>query len=157
MGVLRRTIATFHTEHNELPTLRKLKQVLNDKIRFDGCIGTLLTIYKESSYEWSKIDENRNDLIEKHDIQLLCFQYLKQLKKYRDEGRYLVFTDETYIHTTHVQNVLETSARSMAIAKKKLSKGMRIIVIHARRCKRFVSNANLASRQTQQVEIIMTT
>ncbi|XP_045450770.1 uncharacterized protein LOC123659609 isoform X2 [Melitaea cinxia] len=50
MGVLRRTIATFHTEHNELPTLRKLKQVLNDKIGFNGCIETLRTILKESGY-----------------------------------------------------------------------------------------------------------
>lgn len=91
---------------------------MNDKICFDGCIETLRTIYKELSYEWFKIDENRKDFIEKHDIQMLCFQYLKQLKKYRDGGRYLVFTDETYIHTTHVQNVLETSARRMAIAKK---------------------------------------
>lgn len=81
MGVLRRTIATFHTEFNQLPTLRKLKQVLTERIGFNGCLETLRTILKESGYEWSKMDDNRFALIENHDIQMLRFQYLRQLKK----------------------------------------------------------------------------
>ncbi|XP_045781508.1 uncharacterized protein LOC123878358 isoform X2 [Maniola jurtina] len=132
MGVLRRTIASFHIEFNELPTLRKLKQVLGDRIGFDGCIETLRTILKLSGYEWSKIDDNRKALTEKHDIQMLRFQYLRRLKKYRDEGRYIVFTGESFVHTTHMQ--------------KKLSKGMWIIIVHAGGCEGFIPNAKLVCK-----------
>lgn len=41
VSVLRRTIMSFHTEFNEMPTLKKLKEVLSEKIGFDGCIETL--------------------------------------------------------------------------------------------------------------------
>ncbi|XP_045450769.1 uncharacterized protein LOC123659609 isoform X1 [Melitaea cinxia] len=74
---------------------------------------------------------------------MLRFQYLKQLKKYRDEGRHIVFTDETYIHTTHVQNMCWKQVPGVSPLQKKLSKGMRIIVIHAGGCEGFVPNANL--------------
>lgn len=145
VGVLRRTIATFHTEFNELPTLRKLKQVLTERIGFNGCIQTLRTILKETGYEWFKIDDNRKALVEKHDIQMLRFQYLRQLKKYRDEGRYIVYTDESYVHTTHsAKHVLETYQRSISTSSaKKLSKGTRVIIVHAGGCEGFVPNASL--------------
>ncbi|CAG5036700.1 unnamed protein product [Parnassius apollo] len=122
MGILRRTIATFHTEFNELPTLRKLKQVLTERIGFNGCIETLRIILKESGYEWSKIDDNRKALVEKHDIQMLRFQYLRQLKKYRDVGRYIVYTDESYVHTTHLQNMCWKPVKGVSAVQKKLSK-----------------------------------
>ncbi|KAL4713406.1 hypothetical protein ACJJTC_010391 [Scirpophaga incertulas] len=69
MSVLRRTIMTFHIEFNEMPTLKKLKQILSEKIGFDGCIETLRKILRESGFEWSKTDDNRKALIEKHEIQ----------------------------------------------------------------------------------------
>lgn len=130
MGVLRRTIATFHTEFNEVPTLRKLKQVLTERIGFDGSIETLRTILNESGYEWSKMDDNGKALVEKHDIQMTRFQYLTQLKKYRDEGRYIVFTDETYVDTKHIQNMC-------------CKLGMGVIIVHAGGCEGFVPNAPL--------------
>ncbi|CAG4936515.1 unnamed protein product [Parnassius apollo] len=143
MGILRRTIATFHTEFHELPTLRKLKQVLTERIGFNGCIETLRIILKESGYEWSKIDDNRKALVEKHDIQMLRFQYLRQLKKYRDEGRYIVYTDESYVHTTHLQNMCWKPVKGVSAVQKKLSKGTRVIIVHAGGCEGFVPNASL--------------
>lgn len=143
MGVLRRTIATFHTEFKQLPTLRKLNQVLTERIGFNGCLETLRTILKESGYEWSKMDDNRSALIENHDIQMLRFQYLRQLKKYRDEGRYIVFTDESYVHTTHIQKMCWKPVNGVSPLQKKLSKGMRVIIVHAGGCEGFVPNACL--------------
>ncbi|CAG4965576.1 unnamed protein product [Parnassius apollo] len=143
MGIFRRTIATFHTEFNELPMLRKLKQVLTERIGFNGCIETLRIILKESGYEWSKIDDNRKALVEKHDIQMLRFQYLRQLKKYRDEGRYIIYTDESYVHTTHLQNMCWKPVKGVSAVQKKLSKGTRVIIVHAGGCEGFVPNASL--------------
>lgn len=90
MGVFRRTIAIFYTEFNELPTLRKLKKVVTEIIGFNGCIETLRTILKESGYEWSKIDDNRKALVEKHDLQMLRFQYLRQLKNILTRAGYRI-------------------------------------------------------------------
>ncbi|CAG4982209.1 unnamed protein product [Colias eurytheme] len=142
-SVLRRTIMSFHVEFNEMPTLKKLKQVLSEKIGFDGCIETLRTILQKSGFEWSTTDDNRKILVEKHDIQMLRFKYLNQLKKYRDEGRYIVYTDESYVHTTHVQNKCWKSVKEVSPLQKKLSKGMRVIIVHAGGCQGFVPNACL--------------
>lgn len=142
-SVLRRTIMTFHAQHNEMPSLKKLKQVLSESIGFDGCVETLRSILRSNGYEWSTTDDNRKILIEKHDIQMLRFKYLKQLQKYRDEGRYIVFTDETYVHTTHVQNKCWKNVKETSPLQKKLSKGERVIIVHAGGSQGWVPNACL--------------
>uniref|UniRef100_A0A2A4K0Z7 Tc1-like transposase DDE domain-containing protein n=1 Tax=Heliothis virescens TaxID=7102 RepID=A0A2A4K0Z7_HELVI len=146
MGVLRRTITTFHTEFNEVPTLRKVKQVLIERIGYSGCLETLRTILKESGYEWLKMDDNSKVLVEKHDVQMLRFQYLTQLKKYRDEGRYIVFTGETYVHTTNTQNVWRKLEKGVLPLQKNTSKGIGITIVHAGGCQGFVPNAGLVSK-----------
>lgn len=63
---------SFHSEFKELPTLRKLIQVLTE-IGFTGCIETLRTILREAGYEWSKIYDNCKALFVKHDVQMMRF------------------------------------------------------------------------------------
>ncbi|KAL4718077.1 hypothetical protein ACJJTC_016227 [Scirpophaga incertulas] len=46
-------------------------------------------------------------------------------------GRYIVFTDESYIHTTHMQNKCWKRAKGVSPFQKQLSKGMRVIIVHA--------------------------
>ncbi|GBP93354.1 hypothetical protein EVAR_85165_1 [Eumeta japonica] len=104
MAVVRRTINNFHKEYKQFSTLKSLKKILNEKINYKGCIETLRRLLFDLGYEWINTDDNRRMLSEKHDIQMLRYKYLKQLRKYREEGRNIVYTDESYIHTTHVQN-----------------------------------------------------
>lgn len=42
-----------------MPTLKKLKEVLSEKIGFDGCTETLRKLLRESGYEWSRTHDNR--------------------------------------------------------------------------------------------------
>jgi hypothetical protein len=39
-------------------------------------------------------------IMERHDIRSLRVKYLRAIKAYREEGRPVVYTDETYIHSS---------------------------------------------------------
>ncbi|CAG4981382.1 unnamed protein product [Colias eurytheme] len=88
-------------EHRELPTLLGKKNLakVEDNIRL--CVPTALL---KLGYKWRKTVDNRRVIIERHDIQKLRFSYLKNLLRYRQENWCIVYTDESYILTNHVQN-----------------------------------------------------
>jgi hypothetical protein len=65
---------------------------------------TLLGLIKELGFKWRKTEDNRKVLMGSYDIPLLRIKYLKQILKYRDEGRPIFYTDESYVHTTHLPN-----------------------------------------------------
>ncbi|XP_063368674.1 uncharacterized protein LOC134657050 isoform X2 [Cydia amplana] len=136
LSLLRNTIISYQTKNHEMPTLKELKEIVSEKTGFNGCKETLRKILYDSGFEWSTTD-NHKLLVERHDIQMLRFRYLKELQKYRDEGRYIVFTDNYYVDTTQkkIKNANGTS--------QKTSKGMRVIIIHAGGCQGFIPNACL--------------
>ncbi|CAH1381646.1 unnamed protein product, partial [Tenebrio molitor] len=72
------------------------------EIPFSGSESTLLRLIKELGFKWHKTEDNRKVLMESYDIRLLRIKYLKQILKYRDEGRLIFYTDESYVHTTHL-------------------------------------------------------
>ncbi|CAH2108760.1 unnamed protein product [Euphydryas editha] len=80
-------------------------------------------------------------LKEKTDIHLKRILYLKAMKKYRDEGRPIVFTDESYAHSSHTKGKawLDTAQG----LKRPISKGQRIVMVHAGSETGFVPNALL--------------
>lgn len=130
LSLLRKTIISYQTKNHEMPTLKELKEIVSEKTGFNGCKETLRKILYDSGFEWSTTD-NHKLLVERHDIQMLRFRYLKELQKYRDEGRYIVFTDNYYVDTASTQK------------KWKKENGMRIIIVHAGGCQGFVPNACL--------------
>ncbi|XP_039745055.1 uncharacterized protein LOC120623223 [Pararge aegeria] len=142
VNVIRSTIQNYHLEHRELPTLLKLKGIFQDKLNYDGSISTLRTALLKLGYKWRKTVDNRRVIIERHDIQKLRFSYLKNLLRYRQENRCIVYTDESYILTNHVQNKGWGNKDGPPL-KRNLSKGQRIIIVHAGSEQGFVPNALL--------------
>lgn len=146
--IIRTTIQNFHIEHNELPTLAKLQSALREKIGFDGCLSTLRSLLIKMGYEWNKIENNRKSLQERHEIQLWRFNFLKKIHEYREEGRPIIYTDETYVLTSHVrQNTwnlkkLDTKTKDKSFLKK-LSTGARFIIVHAGSSSGFIKDASL--------------
>ncbi|XP_063541633.1 uncharacterized protein LOC134750393 isoform X2 [Cydia strobilella] len=138
LSLLRKTIISYQTKNHEMPTLKELKEIVSEKTGFNGCKETLRKILYDSGFEWSTTD-NHKLLVERHDIQMLRFRYLKELQKYRDEGRYIVFTDNYYVDTTSTQKKLKNENGT----SQKASKGMRVIIVHAGGCQGFVPNACL--------------
>ncbi|XP_075985598.1 uncharacterized protein LOC142982799 [Anticarsia gemmatalis] len=142
VDVIRSTIQNYHLEYRELPTLLKLKRIFQEKLNYEGSISTLRTALLKLRYKWRKTVDNRRVIIERHDIQKLRFSYLNNLLRYRQENRCIVYTDESYILTNHVQNK-GWGNKDGPTLKRNLSKGQRIIIVHASSEQGFVPNALL--------------
>ena len=99
--VIRRTIHDMILRKVALPTLKNLLETLSEKIGFTGKRETLRVILKNLGYTWKKCVDNRKILMERSDIIQNRIHYLKQIKKFREEGRTIVYTDETYVHAAH--------------------------------------------------------
>ncbi|KAJ3638512.1 hypothetical protein MTP99_001872 [Tenebrio molitor] len=87
------------------------------EIPFSGSESTLLGLIKELGFKWRKTEDNRKVLMESYDIRLLRIKYLKQILKYRDEGRPIFYTDESYVHTTHLPNHSWTDRSGKCVKK----------------------------------------
>jgi hypothetical protein len=67
--------------------------------------------------------------VERHDIRSLSVKYLRAVKAYREEGRPIVYVDETYIHSSHTTSYAWDDG-SGARLKAPISKE-RLIITHA--------------------------
>lgn len=130
-GVIKRCIHNFHLTEKELPTLGKLRAKLQADINFQGFAKSLNRIIKELGFKWAATENNRKVLTETSAIRLLRINYLQKLKQYRQQNRPIIFTDETYVH-----------AKTFTL-KKPISKGQRVIIVHAGSEAGFVPNALL--------------
>jgi hypothetical protein len=74
--------------------------------------------------------DKRKILLESYDIRAKRIQYLKQLQRYVHEERPIVYTDESYIHSSHSQSKRWTDDSVLGL-KKPLSKGKRLIMVRA--------------------------
>ena len=79
--------------------------------------------------------------MERQDVVLARIKYLRQIKKYREEGRPIIYTDETYIHTSHAsQKAWQSNGTSVNVP---ISKGERCIIVDAGSEEGFVKGARL--------------
>jgi len=60
--------------------------------------------------------------VERHDIQSLRVKYLRAIKAYREEERPIVYTDETYIHSSHTTSYMWDDGLGVGL-KAPISKG----------------------------------
>lgn len=146
--IVRSTIQNFHVVHKEIPTLAKLRTVLNEKIGFEGCLETLRQLLLKLGYKWRKTENNRKVLTERHDIQMWRLKYLKKMSEYRSQGRPIVYTDESYVLSTHVRNNTWAQKKESTPFLKKISTGTRFILVHAGTKDGFIENACLVYKAT---------
>lgn len=83
--------------------------------------------------------------MESHDIRYQRAVYLRQLQQYKEEGRPIIYTDESYINSSHTKP-FEWSDNSLRGLKKPIGKGPRLIMVHAGGADGFVPNALLMFR-----------
>lgn len=81
-------------------------------------------------FRWTKTPDKRKVLVETQDIRLKRVKFLRKLAEYRKEGRNIVYTDETYLHSSHVQEKGWYDGSEKGF-KKPVSKGRRLIILHA--------------------------
>ena len=92
--------ADFEKDYASLNSI--LKQIKSpDSIGFKGGRETLRRILKEMGFVWRKSTGNRKLLMERSDIVAQRINFLRQMMKYMEEGRDIVYTDELYVNAGH--------------------------------------------------------
>lgn len=137
--VVRRLVYEFYLL-KRLPTLKLLLTVLREKIDFKGSRESLRRILKDLGFRWKRAENNRKVLIEHSDIREKRITYLQSIKKYRLEGRPIVYMDESYVLSSHLANKVWSDGSNNSIHTP-ISKGQRIIIVHAGGSEGFVPNA----------------
>ena len=79
---------------------------------------------------WKKTSGNRKFIVERHDIRSLRVKYLRVIRAYREEGRPIVYADETYIASSHTTSYAWDDGSGAGL-KAPISKGRRLIIVHA--------------------------
>jgi hypothetical protein len=80
--------------------------------------------------------------VESYDIRLKRTQYVRNITEFREEGRCIVYTDETYIHSSHTRSNDWIDDKNLAL-KKPINKGQRLIILHAGGEAGFINNGLL--------------
>lgn len=141
-GVIKRCIHNFYLTNKEIPTIEKLRQKLLEDINFQSFKTTLRQIIKELGFKWKNAENNRKVLIETINIRLKRIQYLRKIKKYLEEGRTIIYTDESYVDSSHSNPKAWTDGSTKGL-KTPISKGQRVVIVHAGSEAGFVPNALL--------------
>lgn len=139
---IRNKIHEMYTVRKEVPTLGKLLVQLKTDINFPGGRTTLWKIIRQIGFRFKKCKSNRKLLMERHDIVAWRYRYLTTLRQNRDEGRPVVFLDETYIHATYTVNKCWQMENEEGVFKKD-SGGVRWIIVHAGGEMGFIPNSLL--------------
>jgi len=83
-------------------------------------------------YRWKKISDKRKYIVERHDIRSLRDKFLRAIRAYtsREEGRPIVYADETYITPPNTIACAWDDGTGAGL-KAPVSKGRRLILFHA--------------------------
>ena len=124
-SIIRRTIQDFYVKEKKIPSLNKLLPVLKEKIDFKWNKEILRQILHKIGFKWKKCQKKRKVLLEREDIILKRIQYLRNMKKYRSEGRPIIYLDETWVDSNltfskcwqseEIEGVLQTGNASRRI------------------------------------------
>lgn len=100
-GVVRRTINTMYIHLKMLPTLTNIRTALHENIGYTGSREHLRKELLKLGYMYRRCKTNRRVLMERWDIVFHRIQYLRKIKQLREDGCNIVYTDETYVHSSH--------------------------------------------------------
>ncbi|XP_061717351.1 uncharacterized protein LOC133530573 [Cydia pomonella] len=142
VSAIRNKINEFYCVKKQVPTLRALHADLKESIGFSGCCETLRKILHENGFEFKKNKEERSILMEKFEISGWRQRFLRAIHKKRQEGKKIVYLDETYVHQNYRPKKSWQGPSTSGLVEK-ISSGKRHIIVHAGSEQGFVPNALL--------------
>ncbi|PNF33229.1 hypothetical protein B7P43_G11383 [Cryptotermes secundus] len=95
--IIRNEIHNFYIQEKRVPTIPKLLPIIKSKISFPWGGTSLRRIIKSMGFRWRRCQSKRKILIERQDIVNWRSKYLVKIKQYREEGRSIVYIDETWV------------------------------------------------------------
>lgn len=141
-GVIRRKITQWYTVKKSIPSLKKLNAELKQDNILNCSREYLRQTIRKLGFKYLTCQSKRKVLIERHDIMRLRWHYIRDIKKYRREGKSIIFLDETYVNKNHVTQKCWQSDTEHG-AMQNIGKGPRIVIVHAGSRNGFVPNALL--------------
>ncbi|CAC5379118.1 unnamed protein product [Mytilus coruscus] len=90
-------------KQKQLVTMPKLQQALKEK-DIDVSLSTVKRTVKRLGFWYSKKGSQSKWIKERQDIVSWRHSYLRKVRKYRQEGRNIVYLDRTWLNTNHVVN-----------------------------------------------------
>uniref|UniRef100_A0A6P7H5N0 Uncharacterized protein LOC114346491 n=1 Tax=Diabrotica virgifera virgifera TaxID=50390 RepID=A0A6P7H5N0_DIAVI len=122
---------------------------VKNELNFQGKLSSFRKVVKKLGFKWQKTNDNRKILMEKSHIRAKRTEYLKKIKKYRAECYDVIYTDETYLHSSHTTSKSWDDGTSKCL-KSPVAKGQWLIIVHAGGEKGFVPNGLLIFKSGQR-------
>ena len=129
-GVVRRTIANMYSLKKVLPTLDNIRTELKQFIGYTGSKGRLCKDLLHTKFAFTRCGVNKKVLMERQDVVLSRIRYLRNMvRELREAGYTVVYTDETYVHTSHaVPKCWQDSTTGLKIPFSEVN--LRIVELH---------------------------
>ena len=99
--VLRRTIQTMYEKHQVFPALENIRKGLLEAISFTGSKKVLSSALKRIDFQYRRCTTNRKILMERSDVVAQRISYLRNIKRLREAGYTIIYTEETCVHSSH--------------------------------------------------------
>lgn len=153
LGVLRRIVHNFYTR-NEVPTLKKLKAHFNESEDLPNVSSaTVSRMLKKIGFRYRRRSRNAYLIEAPNIIQWRC-KYLRQMREFRQQGRPIYYTDETWINAGHFKTLTCDNATVASSSQEECSvlatgfkqpggKSERLIITHCGNEKGFIDGAEL--------------
>ena len=139
--IIRNIIHDFYTR-KIIPTCPKLLTAIHEQLDFPWKLWTLQRLLHKMGYKWKKSTNIRKILVEKPNIVAWCDKYLTAIDSYRNQGRNIIYLDETWVDNTLSFSKCWQNDEEMGILKNN-SSFHRYIIVHAGGEGGFVKDAAL--------------
>jgi hypothetical protein len=94
---VRRTEYDVYKTEKQEPSTAVLKKKLHELIGFNGSLPSIRRILKNMGFRWRATKSNRKLLIEKNDVREKRISFLRDISRFRQEGKCIIYMDESYI------------------------------------------------------------
>ena len=141
---IRRTVHEFYTR-KEYPTLESLLATVKSRGIFSGGRTTLRLVLREMGFRYKR-HENKRYIYEQPRMIQQRHDYLRRLRRNRQEKRPVIYLDEMWLNAHHGQNTMWVDGDGTAGWKRPSGKGGRLIVLHAGTVDGWVPGAELVFR-----------
>ncbi|PSN32354.1 hypothetical protein C0J52_21638 [Blattella germanica] len=127
---IKNIISDFYICEKKVPTVSKLLPVIRSKINFPWSGRSLNRLLIKIGYKWKKTQSKGKVLIERADIVEWRHQYLRKIEQFHNEGREIVYLDESWVDNNLTFKKCWEHADKFGIQGNH-SAGNRRIVLHA--------------------------
>lgn len=148
IDIIRQQVYCMYRE-NVVPTIECLHKKINDESIDIKCSKTTLwRTLKKAGFKFGTIDKRRT-IMESSRLQKIRYEYLMAIKKYRQEGRFICYLDETWYdtHDTICKGWVDNSGTCQLDAP--VSRGKRIIILHAGSEKGWIAQPLLSAKNVK--------